>query len=65
MGKQGHPIDLSVLRMANRRNFRLYTIELDFENRQFVPVQETMDAGFHSVVWDGTDAFGKQVASVS
>ncbi len=26
-------------------------------------VQETMDAGFHSVVWDGTDAFGKQVAS--
>ena len=26
-------------------------------------VQETMDAGFHSVVWDGTDEFGKQVAS--
>ena len=22
-----------------------------------------MDAGFHSVVWDGTDEFGKQVAS--
>ena len=26
-------------------------------------IQETMDAGFHSVVWDGTDEFGKQVAS--
>ena len=26
-------------------------------------VQETMDAGFHSVVWDGMDDFGKQVAS--
>ena len=26
-------------------------------------IRETMDAGFHSVVWDGTDAFGKQVAS--
>ncbi len=26
-------------------------------------VQESMDAGFHSVVWDGTDEFGKQVAS--
>ena len=26
-------------------------------------VRESMDAGFHSVVWDGTDEFGKQVAS--
>ena len=26
-------------------------------------VQEPMDAGFHSVVWDGLDAYGKQVAS--
>ena len=26
-------------------------------------VQESMDAGFHSVVWDGMDEFGKQVAS--
>ena len=26
-------------------------------------IQETMDAGFHLVVWDGTDEFGKQVAS--
>ena len=26
-------------------------------------VQESMDAGFHSVIWDGKDEFGKQVAS--
>ncbi|MFT5368238.1 MAG: hypothetical protein ACI8V2_003201 [Candidatus Latescibacterota bacterium] len=26
-------------------------------------VKETMDAGFHSVVWDGKDELGKQVAS--
>ena len=26
-------------------------------------VRESMDAGFHLVVWDGTDEFGKQVAS--
>ncbi len=26
-------------------------------------VRETMDAGFHSVVWDGMDEYGKQVAS--
>ncbi|MDA0711920.1 MAG: hypothetical protein O3B73_17110, partial [bacterium] len=26
-------------------------------------LKETMDAGFHSVVWDGKDQAGKQVAS--
>ncbi len=26
-------------------------------------VRESMDAGFHSVIWDGMDEFGKQVAS--